>query len=167
MSKVFHEGLKSWSCCQNVNKPVLDFDDFMKIPVRPSWTDLSEIKVCSPLPQTCTTGLHSTEAPKVEAPKPSADVNLKVTEGKDGKEVYSQSATPATSLPVSTGPRDPPPPPEEEEDDLSAPVVPGTTCKRKGCGKSYVSDEVSRNGDSEEAVCVYHPMPVSIQWSRG
>ncbi|TCD66684.1 hypothetical protein EIP91_001038 [Steccherinum ochraceum] len=108
---------------------------------------------------TCTTGSHSTEAPKVEAPKPSADVNLKVTEGKDGKEVYFQSATPATSLPVSTAPRDPPPLPEEEEDDLSAPAVPGTTCKRKGCGKSYVSDEVSRNGDGEEAVCVYHPMP--------
>ena len=31
--QVFHEGLKSWSCCQDVNKPVLDFDSFMKIPV--------------------------------------------------------------------------------------------------------------------------------------
>lgn len=31
--QVFHEGLKSWSCCQDVNKPVLDFDEFMKIPV--------------------------------------------------------------------------------------------------------------------------------------
>lgn len=30
---VFHEGLKSWSCCSDVHKPVLDFDDFMKIPV--------------------------------------------------------------------------------------------------------------------------------------
>ena len=30
---VFHEGLKSWSCCQTVNKPVLDFDEFMQIPV--------------------------------------------------------------------------------------------------------------------------------------
>ena len=30
---VFHEGLKSWSCCQSVNKPVLDFDEFMQIPV--------------------------------------------------------------------------------------------------------------------------------------
>lgn len=31
--QVFHEGLKSWSCCKDVNKPVLDFDDFMKLPV--------------------------------------------------------------------------------------------------------------------------------------
>ena len=30
---VFHEGLKSWSCCRDVNKPVLDFDEFMKIAV--------------------------------------------------------------------------------------------------------------------------------------
>jgi hypothetical protein len=32
-SQVFHEGLKSWSCCNEVNKPVLDFDDFLKISV--------------------------------------------------------------------------------------------------------------------------------------
>ena len=30
---IFHEGLKSWSCCSDVNKPVLDFDEFMQIPV--------------------------------------------------------------------------------------------------------------------------------------
>jgi hypothetical protein len=30
----FHEGMKSWSCCKDVNKPVMEFDQFMKIPVR-------------------------------------------------------------------------------------------------------------------------------------
>jgi hypothetical protein len=35
--QVFHEGLKSWSCCSDVNKPVLEFDEFMKIPVRSMW----------------------------------------------------------------------------------------------------------------------------------
>ena len=30
---IFHEGLKSWSCCKGVNKPVLDFDEFMSIKV--------------------------------------------------------------------------------------------------------------------------------------
>jgi hypothetical protein len=34
--QVFHEGLKSWSCCQEFNKPVLDFDEFMNLPVRSS-----------------------------------------------------------------------------------------------------------------------------------
>lgn len=32
--KIFHEGLKSWSCCSDVNKPELDFDEFMKIQVK-------------------------------------------------------------------------------------------------------------------------------------
>lgn len=32
--QVFHEGLKSWSCCEDVNKPVLDFESFMRLPVR-------------------------------------------------------------------------------------------------------------------------------------
>lgn len=31
--QVFHEGLKSWSCCKEINKPELDFDEFMKIEV--------------------------------------------------------------------------------------------------------------------------------------
>jgi hypothetical protein len=39
--EVFHEGLKSWSCCADVNKPVLEFDEFMKIPVR-SFFDLQD-----------------------------------------------------------------------------------------------------------------------------
>lgn len=38
--KVFHEGLKSWSCCADVHKPVLDFDEFMNIPVRTQRFDL-------------------------------------------------------------------------------------------------------------------------------
>lgn len=32
--QVFHEGLKSWSCCSDTNRPVLDFDSFMAIAVR-------------------------------------------------------------------------------------------------------------------------------------
>lgn len=31
--QVFHEGLKSWSCCKETNKPVLEFDEFVKIAV--------------------------------------------------------------------------------------------------------------------------------------
>ncbi|THH29644.1 hypothetical protein EUX98_g4543 [Antrodiella citrinella] len=106
----------------------------------------------------CTTGSHSTQAPRSEAPKTSANVNLSVAEGKDGKEVYS--VAPVTSKPPpATGPREPVPPAEEDEDDLSASVPTGTICKRKGCGKTYVSDEVSRSGDGEEATCVYHSLP--------
>src|ERR1700712_5442357 len=32
----FHEGLKSGSCCNEVNKPVMEFDQFVQIRVRRS-----------------------------------------------------------------------------------------------------------------------------------
>ncbi|KAH8106764.1 HSP20-like chaperone [Cristinia sonorae] len=137
---VFHEGLKSWSCCKEVNKPVLEFDEFMKIPG-------------------CATGSHSSKVPQVDAPKPKESTNIKVTESKDGKEVYTTTPLVVATPPSIAGPREPAPPPEEEEDDLSVPVKVGTSCKRKGCGKSFVSDEVSRSGEGDEATCVYHPMP--------
>ena len=54
--QVFHEGLKSWSCCQDVNKPVLDFDEFMKIPVRTSRKDfVYALDLTAP----CDPGLHA------------------------------------------------------------------------------------------------------------
>lgn len=53
------------------------------------------------------------------------------------------------------------PAPEEEEDDITVPVVPGTKCQHKGCNYAFVNDVVSRNEGSDEAVCRYHPMPVS------
>lgn len=31
--QIFHEGLKSWSCCSDTNRPVLDFESFMAISV--------------------------------------------------------------------------------------------------------------------------------------
>ncbi|KAF8516925.1 chord-domain-containing protein [Hysterangium stoloniferum] len=46
---VFHEGLKSWSCCSDVNRPVLDFDSFMAI-------------------RGCTNGPHTEVKPKAEPP---------------------------------------------------------------------------------------------------
>ncbi|KAI0082772.1 chord-domain-containing protein [Panus rudis PR-1116 ss-1] len=142
---VFHEGLKSWSCCQDTNKPVLDFDEFMKIPG-------------------CTRGSHTDEAPKVnpKVTKQSPNVDLKSTKVGD-KETYTTSS--ATAVPstatvtvASTAPAEPLPPPEEEEDDPTVPIPPGTMCRRKGCGKAFVSDEVSR-GEGSESTCTYHPLP--------
>ncbi|KAJ7702304.1 HSP20-like chaperone [Mycena rosella] len=138
---VFHEGLKSWSCCSEVYKPVLEFDEFMKIPG-------------------CTqTERHTNEAQKVEAPKPAA-TTLTMTEARsDGKEVYSSSSSqnqrieavaPAVVRPTVI---------EEEEDDLNTPVSVGTACKHKGCGVLFVSDELNRTGDGEGTMCTYHPSP--------
>lgn len=36
----FHEGLKSWSCCKDINKPVMEFDAFTKIKVCPPRLDV-------------------------------------------------------------------------------------------------------------------------------
>jgi len=46
-----------------------------------------------------------------------------------------------------------------EEDDLSAPVPPGTVCRRKGCGVTFVSDELNRQGNGEGVICCYHSLP--------
>lgn len=141
---VFHEGLKSWSCCSTVNKPVLDFDEFMKIPG-------------------CAVGIHSDEKQSVpNNSKASAEVNLTkatpqpwpITLGTNAGSASSErhtAAVAAASTPIE--------PPQEEEDDLTAPVPSGTVCKRKGCGVSFVSENESRLGDGPGTVCTYHPAP--------
>jgi len=138
---VFHEGLKSWSCCADVNKPVLDFDEFMKIPG-------------------CTQAdRHTDEAPKIEVPKPSSTATFSVSESDaSGKEAYTSHGKASISIP-SPSPSPAPAPLVEEEDDLSVAVDPGTSCRRNGCQVTFVSDEINRQGDGEGTVCVYHPAP--------
>jgi len=148
---IFHEGLKSWSCCNTVNKPVLDFDEFMAI-------------------AGCTRGVHSDEAPKVEPSVMSSTPNgsLTMTESADGKEVYTSS--PARNRPQgpaklsAASPVAPPVSIEkvEEEDDLEAIVPNGTPCQRAGCKVTFVSDEENRSGDGLGAKCVYHPGAVRV-----
>ena len=103
-------------------------------------------------------GQHTVQAPKPEAPKPTSAANLTVTENKAGQEVYSSAAAPVPA--TSSAPVPPPPVEEEEEDDLSVEVPVGTTCRHKGCGKTFVSNEVSRLGEGEGAICTYHPRAV-------
>jgi len=123
-----------------VNKPVLEFDEFMKI-------------------LGCTKGTHSSDAPQVEAPK-SSGANLKVTETSTGAEIYtSRSMATDTSTPIAATAAIPAPPVIEADDDLSVPVKTGTICQRKGCNVLFESDEVNRIGDGEGTVCTYHPAP--------
>jgi len=154
---IFHEGLKSWSCCNTVNKPVLDFDEFMAI-------------------GGCTRGVHSVDAPKVEpSPKSSTPSrSLTVTESTSGKETYTTA--PARNLPprptersVVTPTASPAPTKRvEEEDDLEAVVPEGTPCKRAGCKATFVSNEKNRTGDGPGTKCVYHPgVPIFHEGSKG
>ncbi|KAI0050901.1 chord-domain-containing protein [Auriscalpium vulgare] len=151
---IFHEGLKSWSCCDAVNKPVLTFDEFMNIPG-------------------CTRGPHNADAPKPDPPKPAAkaDPSVNVTRTSDGKEVYTTSAAlnaPAKANVPTPGRTSTPAPPVEEEDDLDAAVPAGTECRRNGCKVQFVSDEENRKGDDAGAICVYHPaQPIFHEGSKG
>ncbi|KAI0306546.1 chord-domain-containing protein [Multifurca ochricompacta] len=154
---IFHEGLKSWSCCNTVNKPVLDFDEFMTI-------------------AGCTRGVHSTEATKVETSGVASIPNrsITMTESTNGKEVYTTSS--AFTLPqkpterAMTIPVAPPAPSkraEEDEDDLNVVVPQGATCKRAGCKVTFVSDEENRIGDGPGTKCVFHPgVPIFHEGSK-
>ncbi|ORY96817.1 chord-domain-containing protein [Syncephalastrum racemosum] len=150
-SPVFHEGLKGWSCC---NKRVTEFDEFLKIPG-------------------CTFGQHTTEKQtEPQAAKPAAAPQA-TSVNKDGVEVYGTAAPAAAAASTAASSAAKPTASstaeelEQEEDDLSVPVTPGTTCKRRGCGKTYVDDATSR-GTGSEAVCVHHPgAPVFHEGSKG
>jgi hypothetical protein len=56
------------------------------------------------------------------------------------------------------------PVPVVEIDDLTKEVAIGTMCRRKGCGVTFVSDEVNRQGEGEGTVCFYHPLPVTFRF---
>ncbi|KAF8495395.1 HSP20-like chaperone [Gautieria morchelliformis] len=147
---VFHEGLKSWSCCSDVNRPVLDFESFMAIPVR----------------------AHTQEKPKAEPPTSggtssiSNTNSIKMDSNVNGRETYSTTLRDTTVTPSGASHTaeqvvvpQPVPVVQDEEDDLSVPVPVGTVCKRTGCGVKFVSEEASRIGEDEGAVCRYHPAP--------
>jgi len=153
---IFHEGLKSWSCCNTLNKPVLDFDEFMAI-------------------GGCTRGVHSVDAPKVQpsAASSTPSRSLTMSESTNGKETYTMASA-----------RNPPPRPAErsvvtptaspastkkvEEDDLEAVVPKGTPCKRAGCKATFASNEENRTGDGPGTMCVYHPgAPIFHEGSKG
>ncbi|KAA1474855.1 chord-domain-containing protein [Dentipellis sp. KUC8613] len=152
---IFHEGLKSWSCCNTVNKPVLEFDEFMKIPG-------------------CMRGNHSAEPPKAEkTEQPAAQNNtVKLTETDGQKESYT--SVPAVAQPVQSTPAvasarpAAPAPPVEEEEDLDAQVPSGTKCRHHACEVRFASDAEHRRGDGPGTVCTYHPgQPIFHEGSKG
>ncbi|CAE6465517.1 unnamed protein product [Rhizoctonia solani] len=145
----FHEGQKSWTCCEKTNKPVLSFEEFQAIPG-------------------CAHGTHTSEkaapvAPVVTAPS----ANKTDIESATAALSLTPSALPPPAAPRATTPA-PPVEVVEDEDDPSVPVAPGTVCKRPGCRKRFVSDEESRQGDGDEAQCNYHAnQPLFHEGSKG
>ncbi|QRV75343.1 cysteine and histidine-rich domain-containing protein [Ceratobasidium sp. AG-Ba] len=143
----FHEGQKSWTCCESVNKPVLTFEEFQAIPG-------------------CAHGTHTAEQSAVAKPvvtAPSAQPGAAKATTQTTVSSLPPPAAASTPARVTT-----PAPPVEDEDDPSVAVAPGTMCKRPGCRKLFVSDEESRQGDGEAAQCRYHAnQPLFHEGSKG
>lgn len=163
-SPVFHEGQKSWSCCKEINKPVLEFDEFMKI------------KGCQTL------GSHSSEKLPVEIPKAKDDGGIMkgMSIDKDGKEIYGNQSqsTPTSSVNITQpmtnmnlnsnsnssskdasttagsggGSKEEKKPKELEQDPKDVDPTEGTVCKRSGCGKAFQGGKRVR----EEESCTFH-----------
>ncbi|GAA5931286.1 cysteine and histidine-rich domain-containing protein [Sporobolomyces koalae] len=152
---VFHEGLKSWSCCSSTNKPTTDFDDFVKF-------------------EPCASGTHSHEPAQPSRPAPSSStVTATATTTNGTTETYgiapqTVAPTPAATSSRSTSLKAPPKPQStpyvELQDDPEIPLVEGMTCKRKSCGKSYQGSDMDRTADE----CQYHPgVPIFHEGSKG
>jgi len=147
-----------------VNRPVLDFDSFMKLPGCTTGTHTAAKQAESDLRSPTVVAAQAAEA-KAAAARQASGASVKVTSTTDsaGKETYSTGATPTTaSTPKPTTQQAPialPAPIPEDVDDLNAVVPPGTNCTRKGCETVFVSNEENRLGDGPGTVCVYHPAP--------
>ena len=153
---MFHEGLKSWSCCkdQSSHRPVTSFDEFLAL-------------------KGCTTGTHSSEPPEpVPKPASAADTAVPSSTDSDGKEVYGTVPAVAVPPPLPPAPASAVPPKdgtkpvsttyEEEQDDPDVTLEKGTKFKRKACGNQY--DGESRDDET----CRYHAGVVSEsgKWVR-
>jgi hypothetical protein len=144
---LFHEGLKSYTCCKDTNKPVLSFDDFLKIPG-------------------CTTGSHSTEVSEVKAPVVTANVADNAASSSsatpdNGNTTPSSSSASAPGKPpvfkerpTTSTSTAAPAAPAEDQDPEGINISVGTKCKRAGC-KAVYQEGMERSADE----CQYHPLP--------
>ncbi|KAJ3180152.1 hypothetical protein HDU85_004155 [Gaertneriomyces sp. JEL0708] len=159
---VFHEGLKSWSCC---SKKVTDFDDFLKVRYD-SIRKAVEIAACIhtetfKIPP-CTVGRHSTAAP--EQPKALQESTPAPSSvSKDGTESYGTPSAVAAEQFIPAAAENKPVVKEEDlHDAADAVITPGTKCKRRACGYEYV------DAQSRDQECVFHPgEPVFHEGSKG
>ncbi|KAL7412704.1 hypothetical protein BDY24DRAFT_363337 [Mrakia frigida] len=145
----FHEGLKSWSCCKDINKPVMEFDQFVKLPGCTKSSHIPKASAPPPLPSTST---------------PASSSSAPTTISSSGKETYGSAPPPkpaAPSAPTAIAAAAPVVPKEiiEEQDEPGMEIPEGAKCKRRGCGVQV---------GSEKEECVYHPgAPIFREGSKG
>ncbi|KAI9622731.1 hypothetical protein H4Q26_015013 [Puccinia striiformis f. sp. tritici PST-130] len=133
---VFHEGLKSWSCCKEKNKPVMEFDQFMKI-------------------EGCATGIHSLEKPVITAPVAAPKLATEVESVDANASNYSDVFQP---IKAEQTPQSQPVKPKPELEDSPESIVPdGTKCKRLACGITWNGLGNCKRGELDKEECTYHP----------
>ncbi|KAN0064726.1 hypothetical protein ACQY0O_001781 [Thecaphora frezii] len=147
---IFHEGLKSWSCCNTTHKPVLEFDQFLAIPG------------CNVLPT------HSTEVqalPLVKNGKlvdPSSPTDSAAHKQEANVDMLPTQPLNADTLKAAQN-SSVPKPWQEEKDSLTA-VEKGSKCTRNACGFVHEGGERRR----EQEVCWFHKgSPVFHEGSKG
>ena len=128
---------------------MLTFDEFLTIPP-------------------CTTGKHSTvdDTPVPEKQDEGESTAVPIPKTKPVSTTTSNTAVPSRvpQAPQPSAPTPIPPEPESDSDDPSLPILPNTTCRRRGCNAT--SPKVISSREKEE--CVYHPgHPLFHEGSKG
>lgn len=173
---VFHEGLKSWSCCKDTNKPVMEFDQFLAIPGCASADSHTTEKQAVP---TVKSGTVVSDA-NVNDSAPDLKV---VSKDADGKETFgkasatsnvvqplsglsllaaqnaAQSSKSETSAPVHKEPVE-----EEDPVESDASLPAELVCKRGGCGFKFEGGARDRSKET----CKHHKgSPIFHEGSKG
>lgn len=165
---VFHEGSKSWSCCQDRNKPVLEFDEFMlikgcteaeqhtnvkqaKINFAKESLSNSEEAIKSIDEQSM--NLTSTPIASTSSLTPMSSSRLNAIQQQNAQR--SQKVDPSSLF-------------VEEEDPSGAgeafKIGEGSPCKRKGCKEKFTGESRDRSAEK----CRYHPgQPIFHEGSKG
>lgn len=150
---IFHEGRKSWSCCEQVNKPVLDFDEFLAIKGCTTEQAHTNVKKEKAAPAS-----GSSSAAGSGPGSSSAGGPVKIEA--NGTEVYGSGASASSAatgtqtigrtaaVKAATKPKEV----EEQEDDDTDEIAAGSTCKRNGCKATFVGGKRVKAAED----CRYH-----------
>lgn len=176
---VFHEGSKSWSCCRERNKPVLEFDEFLAIAgcaEEPSHTNVKQPKQTfartgAKDENEAASGIAESKTPAASSSSSSSS-SAAGGAAPNGSSSHAQPAAPTpltgNRLASAAGAAEQPKQAKKEAGEEEDPVdgidetrIPiSTACKRRGCKATFAGgrrepNKVARGSTAEE--CRHHP----------
>ena len=164
---VFHEGSKSWSCCKDRNKPVLEFDEFMLIKGCTESEEHTNIKQAK-----TSFAKENVENQSAETPISNVPANVPAPVASSSS-LTPMSATRLNAIQQQNSQRSQKVDPSnlfvEEEDPEGAgaegiQIGKGTSCKRKGCNETFSGEKRDRKAEK----CHFHPgQPIFHEGSKG